>query len=70
MKFTKVLVLAALFAAISVDAIRVTAVHDDEEENPDPDDKKPKVITPKSFPLSWKKLKLTKWLNKPKLKMP
>ena len=52
MKFTNVLVIAALFAAISVDAIKITTAgkDDDDEKDPDADAKQPKKIDPAALP--------------------
>ena len=45
MKFTHILLIGALFGAISVDAIKITTFDDDDEdENPDKDAKQPKKI--------------------------
>ena len=50
MKFTNLIVIAALFGAISVDATKISALNDDDDEaNPDPDAKKPKKIDMKTL---------------------
>jgi len=52
MKFTKILVIAALLGAISVDAIKLYDINgatDEDEADPDADAKQPKKIDPKTL---------------------
>ena len=49
MKFSNLIIIGALFGAISVDAIKISALHDDEEADPDADAKQPKKIDMKTL---------------------